>query len=234
MLRIENLHAGYGGLAVLHGITMQVPPGKIVCIIGANGSGKSTIFKAIFGLVRAAPHSRVSFNGTNLTNSKPNQVVRHGISYVPQGRSIFRNLTVEENLRMGAYVRNDADVWRDIDYIYELFPALRARQHINAANLSGGEQQMLVMGRALLLNPKLVLLDEPSLGLEPRFTELVFDRVREINRSGKAIFIIEQNAQRALEIANYAYVLDLGQVQFEGPPAEILANGEVQKLYLGG
>ncbi len=234
MLRIENLHAGYGGLTVLHGITMAVPPGKIVCIIGANGSGKSTIFKAIFGLVRAGPHSRVSFNGTNLTNSKPNRVVRHGISYVPQGRSIFRNLTVEENLRMGAYLRNDADVWHDINHIYELFPALRARQHINAASLSGGEQQMLVMGRALLLNPKLVLLDEPSLGLEPRFTELVFDRVREINRSGRAIFIIEQNAQRALEIANYAYVLDLGQVRFEGPPAEILANGEVQKLYLGG
>jgi ABC-type branched-subunit amino acid transport system ATPase component len=234
MLRIENLQAGYGGLLILHGVTMEVPPGKIVCIIGANGSGKSTIFKTIFGLVRAGAQSRISFNGKDLTNSKPNLVVKHGISYVPQGRSIFRNLTVEENLRMGAYLRNDSAVRHDIDRIYEMFPVLRTRQKINAANLSGGEQQMLVMGRALLLNPGLVLLDEPSLGLEPRFTDLVFDRVREINRDGKAIFIIEQNARRALEIADYAYVLDLGRVRFEGSPVDILANGEVQKLYLGG
>jgi ABC-type branched-subunit amino acid transport system ATPase component len=234
MLGISNLHAGYGGLTILHGVTMQVPAGKIVCIIGANGSGKSTIFKTIFGLVRAGRDSRISFNGTELTSLRPNQVVRHGIAYVPQGRSIFRNLTVEENLRMGAYLRSDARVRDDIDRVYEMFPGLRTRQRVNAANLSGGEQQMLVMGRALLLNPSLMLLDEPSLGLEPRFTDLVFDRVRDINRDGKAIFIIEQNARRVLEIADYAYVLDLGQVRFEGSAAQILANGEVQKLYLGG
>jgi branched-chain amino acid transport system ATP-binding protein len=234
MLRIENLQAGYGGLTILHGVTMQVPSGKIVCIIGANGSGKSTIFKTIFGLVRAGRDSRISLDDTELTNLRPNQVVRHGISYVPQGRSIFRNLTVEENLRMGAYLRNDSDVRRDIDHVYDMFPVLRTRQRVNASNLSGGEQQMLVMGRALLLNPSLVLLDEPSLGLEPRFADLVFARMRDINRDGKAIFIIEQNARRALEIADYAYVLDLGRVRFEGPAAQILADGDVQKLYLGG
>jgi len=234
MLRIENLHAGYGGLTILHGVTMEVPAGKIVCIIGANGSGKSTIFKTIFGLVRAGTGSRISFNGHDLTNRRPNQIVREGISYVPQGRSIFRNLTVEENLLMGAYIRTDRKIQDDIGRIYEMFPVLRTRRKVAAAALSGGEQQMLVMGRALLLNPGLVLLDEPSLGLEPRFTALVFETIRAINRDGKAIFIIEQNARGALAIADYAYVLDLGQVRFEGTPQAILDNQEVQKLYLGG
>jgi ABC-type branched-subunit amino acid transport system ATPase component len=213
---------------------MQVSGSQIVCIIGANGSGKSTIFKTIFGLLRAGGTSRVVFNGKDLTNRKPNQIVREGISYVPQGRSIFRNLTVEENLTMGAYIRTDGAVKSDIARTYDMFPVLKVRRKVKAANLSGGEQQMLVMSRALLLDPELVLLDEPSLGLEPRFTDLVFAKIHEINQSGKAILIIEQNARKALEIANYAYVLDLGQVRFEGTPAQILENQEVQKLYLGG
>jgi branched-chain amino acid transport system ATP-binding protein len=234
MLSLENLRAGYGKIQILHGVSMQVSKSQIVCIIGANGSGKSTIFKTIFGLLKADKTSHIIFNGKDLTNWKPNQIVREGISYVPQGRSIFRNLTVEENLTMGAYIRSDGAVKSDIMRIYDMFPALKTRRKVKAVNISGGEQQMLVMGRALLLNPELILLDEPSLGLEPRFSELVFAKIREINRSGKAILIIEQNARRALEIANYAYVLDLGRVRFEGTPAEILENDEVQKLYLGG
>jgi len=176
----------------------------------------------------------VSFNCRDLTNRKPNQIVREGISYVPQTRSIFRNLTVEENLVMGAYIRTDSAVRSDIARIYEMFPVLHVRRKVNAQNLSGGEQQMLVMSRALLLNPELVLLDEPSLGLEPRYAEMVFGKIKDINADGKAILIIEQNARRALEIADYAYVLDLGKIRFAGTPADIMDNQEVQKLYLGG
>jgi len=234
MLSIENLHASYGKIQILHGVSIQVPPSKIVCIIGANGSGKSTIFKTIFGLLKVEDGSRIMFNDKNLANLKPEKIVREGISYVPQSRSIFRNLTVEENLEMGAYIRTDNAIQDDISRLYEMFPVLKTRRKVNAINLSGGEQQMLVMARALLLNPKLVLLDEPSLGLEPRFAEMIFTKIKEVNRDGKAILIIEQNARKALEMADYAYVLDLGKVRYEGPPQEIMDNQEVQRLYLGG
>jgi branched-chain amino acid transport system ATP-binding protein len=234
MLSVENLRAGYGKLTILHGVSLAVPDGKIVCIIGANGSGKSTIFKTVFGLLRVEAGGRIALDGKDITNRKPHQIVREGISYVPQSRSVFRNLTVEENLTMGAFIRNDAGVKDDIARLYEMFPILETRRRVDAANLSGGEQQMLVMARALLLNPRLVLLDEPSLGLAPRYMDMVFEKVRDINRDGKAILIIEQNARRALEIADYAYVLDLGQVRFEGPASEIMENNEVQRLYLGG
>lgn len=213
---------------------MKVDAGQIVCIIGANGSGKSTIFKTIFGLLRMEGGGHVIFKGKDITNWKPNQIVTQGISYVPQSRSIFRNLTVEENLRMGAYIRNDDRIKDDIAKAYAMFPSLLRRKNVRAANLSGGEQQMLVMSRALLLNPDLIMLDEPSLGLEPRFADLIFERIKAINADGKAVLLIEQNARRALEIADYAYVLDLGKIRFEGPATDILSNQEVQKLYLGG
>ena len=234
LLSLENVHSGYGKIRILHGVTLNVPKSKIVCIIGPNGSGKSTIFKAIFGLIVVEENGRIAFKDRDITNWKPNRIVRQGISYVPQARSIFRNLTVDENMAMGAYVRTDPDIQGDIDKAYERFPLLKKRRGVKASNLSGGEQRMLEMSRALLLNPELLLLDEPSLGLEPRFADLIFERIVAINKGGKSILIIEQNARRALKIADYAYVLDLGKVRFEGVASDIEANKEVQRLYLGG
>jgi len=233
MIKIENLVSGYGNIEILHMISMHVSLGEIVTIIGPNGSGKSTIFKTIFGLIKPQK-GRIYFDNENITNMDPTIIVRKGLSYVPQGRSIFPNLSVLDNLEMGAYIRNDEEVQEDIEGIFNLFPILKERMNSKAYVLSGGEQQMLVIGRALMLKPKMLMLDEPTLGLAPKLVEMIFNKLLEINKSGITLLIIEQNARKALQLANRAYVLDLGEIKFEGTGENVLKNENVRKLYLGG
>jgi ABC-type branched-subunit amino acid transport system ATPase component len=232
MLNVRNVHAGYGSIEILHGITVHAEKSKITCIIGPNGSGKTTIFKAIFGIVHITK-GNVVLRNEEITNGRPHLIVRKGISYVPQGRSLFKTMSVKENLEMGGYVLEDNETRERMRTILELFPVLKDRLNLKSALLSGGEQQMLVMARALILSPEMILLDEPSLGLEPKLTQMIMEKMKELNETGLTVMVIEQNARRALQVSDYAYVLDLGKVRFEGTGEEILNNKEVQKLYLG-
>ena len=233
MLKIENLHVAYGGIKALRGISMEVPDGKIVTLIGANGAGKSTTLRTISGLVKASSGS-ILWNGTELLGKPIDKIISAGIAMSPEGRRVFADLTVLENLKIGAYLRRDKDgIEQDIQWVYELFPRLQERSWQLAGTLSGGEQQMLAVGRALMSRPKLMMLDEPSLGLAPLVVQDIFAIIREINRRGVTVLLIEQNANMALKIADLAYVMETGEITLSGTGEELLTNEQVKEAYLG-
>ena len=234
LLKADGIHAGYGKLEILHGVSLHVRPQEMVCVIGPNGAGKSTAFKTIVGLLH--PKSgRVLFNGRDITGLLPYEVLRLGLAYVPQGRIVFPQMTVLENLEMGAYIENrPARIKEAFQRVYSLFPILEERKRQLAGSLSGGEQQMVAIGRALMTTPKLILLDEPSLGLSPKFVSLIFEKLLEMKRAGYTIMVVEQNAAKALSVADRGYVLELGQNRFEGTGQTLLNDPEVKRLYLGG
>ncbi|MCI8400011.1 MAG: ABC transporter ATP-binding protein [Oscillibacter sp.] len=233
MLKIENLHVSYGGIQALRGISLEVPDGKIVTLIGANGAGKSTTLRTITGLVKAASGS-IEWNGEALLGKSIDRIVSSGIAMSPEGRRVFSDMTVVENLRIGAYLRRDkAGIEKDIQWVYSLFPRLEERSWQLSGTLSGGEQQMLAVGRALMSRPKLLLLDEPSLGLAPLVVQDIFSIITEINRQGVTVLLIEQNANMALKIADLAYVLETGNITMSGTGAELLADEKVREAYLG-
>src|SRR6266852_6336247 len=227
LLTAYELVGGYGKIDILHGVSLSVGVGEIVSIIGPNGAGKSTSFKTIVGFLRPR-HGRVVFNGDDITGLRPDLVLRRGLAYVPQGRIVFPQMTVLENLEMGAFIeRNGVRVAAALARVYALFPVLFERRRQKAGTMSGGEQQMVAMGRALMTEPRLILLDEPSLGLSPKFVTLIFDKLVEMKATGYTLMLVEQNATRALAIADRAYVLELGQNRFEGPGPELLTDPEV-------
>ena len=233
MLKIENLHVAYGGIQALRGISLEVPDGKIVTLIGANGAGKSTTLRTITGLVKASSGS-ITWNGEELLGKPIDKIVTTGIAMSPEGRRVFPDMTVLENLKIGAYLRKDkAEIQKDIQWVYSLFPRLEERHWQLAGTLSGGEQQMLAVGRALMSRPKLMMLDEPSLGLAPLVVQDIFTIIREINRQGVTVLLVEQNANMALKIADQAYVLETGKITMEGNAKDLLHNDAVRKAYLG-
>jgi len=234
LLRAEAITAGYGKMSILHEVSLLVSPGELVTVIGPNGAGKSTAFKVIVGFLRPTG-GRVIFDGQDITGLRPDQVLPRGLAYVPQGRIVLPQMTVLENLEMGAYIERDSRKIREaLDRVYTLFPILAERRVQKAGTMSGGEQQMVAIGRALMTTPKLVLLDEPSLGLAPKFVALIFDKLIEMKRSGYTLMVVEQNAARALAVADRGYVLELGRNRFEGTGPSLLADPEVKRLYLGG
>ena len=231
ILSIQNLKVNYGGIEAVKGISFDVPEGSIVTLIGANGAGKSSTLRSIVGLVKPAG-GKIIFRGDDITNHDTNNIVRRGITLVPEGRRIFPDLTVLENLKVGAYLRND-DIDGDIQWVYDLFPRLKERSWQAGGTLSGGEQQMLAVARALMCKPKVIMMDEPSLGLAPLVVKGIFDIIREINDQGVTVLLIEQNANMALKIADYAYVLETGRIGLSGTGRELLVNEAVKKAYLG-
>ena len=234
ILEVRDLHAGYGKIEILHGVALEVRRSELVSIIGPNGAGKSTALKSIVGLLRPT-RGIVRFGGEDITGLRADRVLRQGLAYVPQGRIVFPQMTVLENLEMGAYTVDDAArVGAALERVYALFPILRERHHQNAGTLSGGEQQMLAISRALMVSPSLIVLDEPSLGLSPKFVGLVFEKILEMKAAGLTMLVVEQNAAKALSVADRAYVLELGKNRFEGPGRDLLDNPEVKRLYLGG
>jgi branched-chain amino acid transport system ATP-binding protein len=235
MLKIENLQVSYGAINALHGISLSVKPGSIVTLIGANGAGKTTTLKAISGLLK--PRSgEILYDGKNIAGLPPHQIVKLGLSHVPEGRMIFANLTVLENLQLGAYLQTDKQVVRrELEHVFSLFPRLSEREKQIAGTLSGGEQQMLAIGRALMSRPKLLLLDEPSLGLAPLLVKTIFEKIVEINRQqGLTILLVEQNANLALEISSFGYVLETGKITLQGDSPSLRQNPQVKSAYLGG
>jgi branched-chain amino acid transport system ATP-binding protein len=235
MLEIKNLQASYGAINALHGISLSVPDGKIVTLIGANGAGKTTTLKTISGLLK--PKSgEIFYDGKNIAGLPPHEIVARGLSHVPEGRMIFANLTVLENLQLGAYLQKDRKIIRrELEHVFSLFPRLKEREKQIAGTLSGGEQQMLAIGRALMSKPKLLLLDEPSLGLAPLLVKTIFEKIVEINREqGLTILLVEQNANLALEISRFGYVLETGKVLLSGDSASLRQNPQVKSAYLGG
>jgi len=233
LLDLQDVRAGYEEVEVLRGVSVRVHAGNMVTIIGANGAGKSTLLKTVFGMVRTRS-GRIVFDGLDIANRRPVEILRRGLSYVPQGRCNFPAMTVEENLEMGAYIRNDAAVRNDIEAMLARFPVLAEKRRAAAGTLSGGQQQILEMAIALLLHPKLLLIDEPSLGLDPKMVEAVFETIRTLHREGATVLMVEQNAKRALEISDHAFVLELGRNRFEGTGQELLGDPEVRQHYLGG
>ena len=235
MLRIRNLTTYYGAIHALKGIDLDVPEGKIVTLVGSNGAGKSTTVLSATGILKVAEGSVIELNGENIANMGPHKIVKRGVSLSPEGREVFPSLTVEENLRLGAFpVRNQKKLVSDgYERVCQLFPRLKERLKQQAGTLSGGEQQMLAIGRSLMGNPKLLLLDEPSLGLAPNLVQLIFDLIRDINRQGVTILLIEQNANMALKVADYGYVLETGRITLHGPAKELRSNEEVKRAYLG-
>ena len=243
LLELTNLDAHYGAIQALHGVSLQVEEGQIVALLGANGAGKSTTLRAISGTLRPSA-GQINFRGQSIAGLPPHRIVRLGISQVPEGRGIFAELTVEENLRLGAFIRHPhrdkAHILADHARVYDLFPRLRERLRQSAGTLSGGEQQMLAIARALLSRPKLLLLDEPSLGLAPQLVQTIFRTIREINhdsgdgRGATTILLVEQNAHMALACASYAYVLEVGRIVTQGPAAELAASPAIRAAYLGG
>lgn len=231
ILEIKNLVVSYGGIEAVKGIDMTVPEGEIVTLIGANGAGKSTTLKSIAGLVKPKEVS-IQFKGQELVGKTPDFIVSQGITLVPEGRRVFPNLTVLENLKIGAYLRKD-NLKSDLDYVFSLFPRLLEREWQMAGTLSGGEQQMLAVGRALMSKPKLIMMDEPSLGLAPLVVKDIFNIIQTINGEGITVLLIEQNANMALKIAHKAYVIETGKITMEGTGAELLANEEIKEAYLG-
>ena len=235
MLTVQDLFVSYGAISALSGVSFHIEAGRIVTLIGANGAGKTTTLRALSGLLRAKSGS-VVFQGENITSLRPHQIVARGLGHVPEGRMIFSNLTVDENLAMGAYLLKDkVRIARNRDYIFGIFPRLQERLAQDAGTLSGGEQQMLAIGRALMGDPKLLMLDEPSLGIAPKLISTIFEKIVEINRDhGTTILLVEQNAKLALEISHDAYVLETGRVVMQGPSAELRAKPELKAAYLGG
>ena len=233
MITIKNLHVSYGGIKALRGININIEENKIVTLIGANGAGKSSTLRAIMNLVKKED-GKVEYDGDDLTNLKTMDIVKKGIALSPEGRRVFANLTVEENLILGAYTRRDmAEIKKDMDKVYDLFPRLKERSWQKSGTLSGGEQQMLAVGRAMMIRPKVLMLDEPSLGLAPLLVKDIFDIIKEIHSQGNTILLVEQNAKKALEIADYAYVLETGSLVLEGPGQELLNDEKVKTAYLG-
>ena len=231
MLKIDGLRVNYGGIEAVKDITFEVPEREIVTLIGANGAGKSTTLRAIAGLVKPAS-GRIHLQAEDITALSPDRIVSKGITLVPEGRRVFPDLTVLENLKIGAYLRKDS-LEDDLAWVYDLFPRLKERSWQAAGTLSGGEQQMLAVGRALMSRPKLMMMDEPSLGLAPLVVKGIFDIIKEINRQGVTILLIEQNANMALHTADTAYVLETGRLTMKGPDRELLSNEAVKKAYLG-
>ena len=244
MLEIKDLHVHYGGIHAVQGVSMRIPQGKIVTLIGANGAGKSSVIRSISGLVKdtrgevlftPSPAGGRTPKAEQLLGRSPEDIIRRGISVSPEGRRILPHLTVEENLLLGAYIRNDRDgIAQDMRWVYSLFPRLQERNWQKGGTLSGGEQQMLAVGRALMSRPDLVMLDEPSLGLAPLLVREIFDIILKINAEGKTVLLVEQNALAALSIADYAYVLEVGRVVAEAPGQELLKDPKVKAAYLGG
>ena len=233
MLEIKDLHVSYGGIQALRGVSLTVPEGKIVTLIGANGAGKSTLMRTISGLVKAQSGS-ILWNGQEILTKPIDQIVASGIAMSPEGRRVFADLTVVENLKIGAYLRRDkAGIQQDLEWVYSLFPRLKERSWQSAGTLSGGEQQMLAVGRALMSKPKLLMLDEPSLGLAPLVVREIFDIIRTVNQQGITVLLNEQNANMALKVADYAYVLETGTLTLSGTGAELLADENVKAAYLG-
>lgn len=233
MLTIQDLHVSYSGIKALRGVNIEVPDGKIVTLIGANGAGKSTMLRTISGLVKAESGS-IKMNGKELTNLPINKICAEGIAMSPEGRKVFADLTVEENIKIGAYLRKDkAKIKDDVDWVYSLFPRLKERSWQFAGTLSGGEQQMLAVARALMSRPRLLMLDEPSLGLAPLVVQQIFEIIKEINKNGVTVLLIEQNANMALKVADVAYVLETGSIVLKGSGEELLQNESVREAYLG-
>lgn len=234
MLKIDNIDVYYGAIHALKGISLEVKEGEIVTLIGANGAGKSTTLRTISGLLKPKMGS-ITFLGQDIAGVRAHEIVKKGISQVPEGRRVFAEMTVMENLDLGAFVRKDkAGIQQDLKHVFELFPRLEERKNQSAGTLSGGEQQMLAMGRALMSRPKLLLLDEPSMGLAPLLIKEIFNIIVDINKSGTTVLLVEQNANMALSIANRAYVLETGRITLSGSAKELAASEDVRKAYLGG
>ena len=233
MIKIDNLVVAYGGIEALKGVSLEVPSGKIVTLVGANGAGKSTTLKSIVGLVKPKSGS-ISYEGTDLTKLNTELMVKKGIALVPEGRRVFSDLTVLENLKIGAYSRKDTKgIAEDLENVYSLFPRLKERTWQTAGTLSGGEQQMLAIGRALMSRPKLIMMDEPSLGLAPIIVKELFGIIKKINEEGMTVLLIEQNANAALKIADIGYIMETGKITLTGSGKELLNNDEIKKAYLG-
>jgi ABC-type branched-subunit amino acid transport system ATPase component len=234
LLKVERVNSGYGEMEILHEVSLEVNEGEIVSIIGPNGAGKSTLMKTIFGLLRPT-QGQIAFKEEEITGLPPNEIVRKGLCYVPQVENIFPSLTVEENLEMGAFIEDDSKVIEErMARVYELFPLLRERRRQRVGKMSGGERQMVAMGRALMLDPELLMLDEPSAALAPKLAEMIFEKIKEINSAGVSLLIVEQNAKESLKLADRGYVLADGQNKLEGRGSELLTDPEVGRLYLGG
>jgi branched-chain amino acid transport system ATP-binding protein len=232
MLTIQGLRSGYGKVEVLHDVGLNIERGQIVTLIGANGAGKTTLLKTISGLIRPTAGT-IEFEGRNIARRPPHKIVALGLSQVPEGRAILKRMTVMDNLRMGTFTRSDSEIASDIDKVFERFPVLAERRQQMAATLSGGEQQMLAIGRALAARPSMLLLDEPSLGLAPKFVTTIFLTLRELRKEGKTILLVEQNARQALQIADRGYVMERGRIVLSGSGGELLGNPDVQRTYLG-
>lgn len=233
MLKIDQLFVSYGYIEAIKGISLHVNQGEIVTLIGANGAGKSTLLRSISNLMPIKSGSIV-FEGNDISNVNPTKVVSLGITQVPEGRRVFKDMNVEENLLLGAFLRKDNEIYSDLEDIYERFPILKQRKYQLSANLSGGEQQMLAIGRALMARPKMLLLDEPSMGLAPMLVREIFEIIKQINNEGTTVLLVEQNAKMALSIAHRAYVIETGKVMLSGTSEELSKSEEVVKLYLGG
>lgn len=234
MLKVENLHVHYGAIHALKGVSIEVPQGQIITLIGANGAGKSTTLRTLSGLLRAT-EGRILLEGKEIQRLPAQDIVKLGMSQVPEGRRVFSHMTVRENLDLGAYIRSDKKgIDEDMEKVFSRFPRLKEREKQLAGTLSGGEQQMLAMGRALMSRPRLLLLDEPSMGLAPLLVKEIFNIVKDINQTGTTVLLVEQNAHMALAIANYAYVLETGSVKLEGNAKELANSSEVKAAYLGG
>ncbi len=233
LLEVRDLHVYYGVIHALKGVSLDVPQGKIVALIGANGAGKTSTLRAISGMVTPKKGSQVLFDGADITGQKSHAVVARRLAHAPEGRGIFLNLTVQENLHLGAFLRRDKEIEKDADHCYELFPVLKERRTQIAGTLSGGEQQMLAISRALMSRPKLLLLDEPSLGLAPQITDRIFRTLRDVNAQGVSMLLVEQNANLALRVAHHAYVLETGEIKMQGTGEELLKSDEVRRAYLG-
>jgi len=232
LLKVEEVTSGYGDMEVLHGVSIAVDAREVVTVIGPNGAGKSTLMKTVFGLLHPTA-GEVTFKEKKITGLAPNQIVRRGMAYVPQVENVFPSLTVHENLEMGAFILTD-DFSERLEEVYELFPLLKKRRRQRVGKMSGGERQMVAMGRALMLDPELLMLDEPSAALAPNLTAMIFDRIIDINKSGVAILVVEQNAKESLRLSDRGYVLASGQNRFEDTGENLLANEEIGQLYLGG
>ncbi|MBR0521300.1 MAG: ABC transporter ATP-binding protein [Spirochaetales bacterium] len=232
MLKVNNINVYYGAIHAIKGISFNVEEGEIVTLIGANGAGKSTTLNTISGLLRSKTGD-ISFMGSSIAKMSPNKIVQNGLVMVPEGRRIFLGLTVEENLEMGAYTRPKSEIKDSMEQVYELFPRLKERRSQIGGTLSGGEQQMLAMGRALMAKPKLMMLDEPSMGLAPLFVDLIFEIIADLHKAGSTILLVEQNAQAALSIADRAYVLETGKIVKTGLGSELISDPDIKKAYLG-
>ena len=233
MLKVDNINVFYGAIHAIKGISLEVNEGEIVTLIGANGAGKSTVLKTISGLLRTKTGG-INFLGKDITSTVPHKIVERGLAHVPEGRRIFLQMTVQENLEMGAYTRPSVDIEAELEKVYVLFPRLLERCKQVAGTLSGGEQQMLAIGRALMSKPKLLMLDEPSMGLAPILVEQIFTIIQEMNKAGTTVLLVEQNAQMALSIADRAYVLETGSISISGTGRELAESDEIRKAYLGG